>query len=145
MDEAVRFTLSKEERISSKRQIERLFGGCGSRSITSYPIRAVYLLEKSDGRNAPVSILASVPKRCFKRAVRRNRVKRQLREAYRQNKHSIINKVNSMEGMSLMIAFIWIDNKLYDTKTVEQKMKNLLQRIDEKVRHEKGIEQTIQP
>ncbi|MGP1547972.1 MAG: ribonuclease P protein component [Prevotella sp.] len=145
MDEAVRFTLSKEERISSKRQIDRLFGGGGSRSITSYPIRAVYLLERTDGENTPVSILASVPKKCFKRAVKRNRVKRQLREAYRKNKHSIINKVNSLEGMSLMIAFIWMENKLYDSKTVEQKIKNLLQRIEEKVRHEKGREQTIQP
>lgn len=145
MDEAVRFTLSKEERISSKRHIDRLFGGGGSRSITSYPIRAVYLLERTDGKNTPVSILASVPKKCFKRAVKRNRVKRQLREAYRKNKHSIINKVNSLEGMSLMIAFIWMENKLYDSKTVEQKIKNLLQRIEEKVRYEKGREQTIQP
>lgn len=145
MDEAIRFTLSKEERISSKRQIDRLFGVGGNRSITAYPIRAVYLLEKTDGEKAPVSILVSVPKKCFKRAVKRNRVKRQLREAYRHNKHSIINKVNSLEGMSLIIAFIWIDNKLYDSKIVEQKTQKLLQRLGERIAHEANKEQTTQP
>lgn len=40
---------------------------------------------------ADASILISVSKRRFKRAVKRNRVKRQIREAYRVNKHELLN------------------------------------------------------
>ena len=133
MDTAPRYTLSKEERICSKLQIERLFNGGTSHSMVAFPLRAVYLLEDTNGETAPVSILVSVPKRCFKRAVKRNRVKRQVREAYRLNKHYIINKVESLEGKSLMIAFIFLDDKLHDTREMEPKVKNLLQRIGEKI------------
>ena len=101
--------------------------------MVAFPLRAVYLLEDTNGETAPVSILVSVPKRCFKRAVKRNRVKRQVREAYRLNKHYIINKVESLEGKSLMIAFIFLDDKLHDTREMETKVKNLLQRIGEKI------------
>lgn len=132
MDETLRYTLSKEERICSKLQIDRLFNGGKSHSMTAFPIRAVYLLEPTNGQTEPVSILVSVPKRCFKRAVKRNRVKRQIREAYRLNKYTIINKVQALEGQSLMIAFIWLDDKLHDSEEVEKKVKNLLNRISEK-------------
>lgn len=131
--ESPRYTLSKEERICSKLQIERLFNGGCSHSMAAFPIRAVYLLEETNGQQAPVSILASVPKRCFKRAVKRNRVKRQVREAYRLNKHCIINKVQAHEGKSLMVAFIYLDNQLHDSKEIEAKVKGLLTRIGEKI------------
>ena len=146
--------LKKSERLCSKKRIDLLFGTGGSHAMTAFPLKAVYRLTDSvpassspdgDPETASVQMMVSVPKRHFRRAVKRNRVKRQLREAYRKNKHSIVNKVNSLEGMSLMITFIWMESKLYDSKTVEQKIKNLLQRIEEKVRHEKGREQTIQP
>ena len=54
--------------------------------------------------------MVSVPKRCLKHAVDRNRVKRQVREAYRTNKHLLQPK----EGQALLIAFIWMDNQLHD-------------------------------
>lgn len=132
MDETPRYTLSKEERICSKLQIDRLFNGGSSHSMAAFPIRAVYLLEPTNGQTEPVSILVSVPKRCFKRAVKRNRVKRQIRETYRLNKYTIINKVQALEGMSMMIAFIWLDDKLHDSEVVEKRVKSLLQRISEK-------------
>lgn len=133
MMESPRYTLSKEERICSKLQIERLFNGGCSHSMVAFPIRAVYLLEETNGKQAPVSILASVPKRCFKRAVKRNRVKRQVREAYRLNKHSLIKTVQAHEGKSLMIAFIYLDNQLHPSQMIESKVKNLLVRIGEKI------------
>lgn len=132
MDSELRFTLSKNERICSKLQIDRLFNGGSSHSMASFPIRAVYLLEPTNGEQSSVSIMVSVPKRCFKRAVKRNRVKRQIREAYRLNKHSIINKVEQLQGQSLMIAFIWLDDKLHDSEEVNRKVVNLLHRIEEK-------------
>ena len=72
------FTLCKEERLVGRKLVETLFKGGGSRSMSYYPLRIVYCLVARE--EAPVRILVSVPKRCFKRAVKRNRVKRQVRE-----------------------------------------------------------------
>ena len=60
-----------------------MFEGGVSKSFSIFPIRVVYMpVEQGE---APASILISVSKRRFKRAVKRNRVKRQIREAYRKN------------------------------------------------------------
>ena len=78
-------------------------------------------------------MLVSVPKRCFKRAVKRNRVKRQVREAYRKNKHILYDKLEQLDGTRLAMAFIWLDDSLWDTPKVEQKVTNLMQRLAEKL------------
>lgn len=129
--EDVRYTLTKEERICSKLQIDKLFGGGGSHSFSAFPIRTVYMLAEEES-TVPVKILVSVPKRYFKRAVKRNRVKRQIREAYRLNKHLLLQEGTIPEGKTLLVAFIWIDDKLYETSVVERKIRNLLQRISER-------------
>ena len=70
--------LRKPERLSRKKIIEKMFAG-GSRSFSIFPLRVVWLpVEELD---VSASLLVSVSKRRFKRAVKRNRVKRQIREA----------------------------------------------------------------
>jgi ribonuclease P protein component len=124
-------TLSKAERISSRTQIDTLFGG-GSRSMSAFPVRMVYRqVERQEGE-PPAQILISVPKRCFKRAVKRNRVKRQIREAYRHNKLLLNDYFDNMPGKGLDIAFIWMHNELTDTATVNSRIVSLLKRITEK-------------
>ena len=70
-------TLHKSERLDKKKVIDKMFSG-GARSFSVFPLRVVYL--PVEELEAPVSILVSVSKRRFKRAVKRNRVKRQIRE-----------------------------------------------------------------
>ena len=125
-------TLTKEERICSKKLIEALFAGNGSRSMTSYPIRAVFLEQKGAEGEPPVQLLVSVPKRCFKRAVKRNRVKRQIREAFRRNKHILADAVTG-SGRSVAVALIWMSADLGATHLVEGKVKDLLVRIKERL------------
>ena len=126
--------LTKQERVCSKLLIDRLFNGGKSHSMSAYPLRVVYMYIPSDdiSNDEPnTQILVSVPKKCFKRAVKRNRVKRQVREAYRRNRIIVSKKVP--DGCSVVMAFIWLDSKLYDTAVVEAKMKNLIQRVSEKI------------
>lgn len=122
-------SLCKAERLNSKNTIEELFSG-GAKSFLAYPIRVVFMpVERKE--EAPVSILVSVSKKRFKRAVKRNRVKRQIREAYRKNKHALLQLMQTKE-YGLAIAFIYLENELRDTAEVEYKVKELLVRVIEK-------------
>ena len=76
--------------------------------------------------------MVSVPKRYFKRAVKRNRVKRQLREAYRRNKHLLLNMLAQHPGTQVLIAFIWTSDELSDLAGIESRMKKQLARLGEK-------------
>lgn len=74
-------TLSKEERLCGKTAVATLmskgeWGHCGHFKYC--------ILRK--GGDSPNRILVSVPKRNFKRAVKRNLLKRRIREAYRTQK-----------------------------------------------------------
>ena len=122
--------LKKTERLNSHTIIEKLFAG-GNKSIPAFPVRIVYMPVEDE--NAPtVSILISVPKKRFKRAVKRNQVKRQIREAYRKNKHALINALEA-KGMKMVMAFIWLDNKIYTTAEVEERVVRLLNLTTEKL------------
>lgn len=125
--------LTQAERIKSKLLIDKLFGGGGSRSLAAFPIRLVYMVIERGEHEPPASIMVSVPKRCFKRAVKRNRVKRQLREAYRQNKQLLWQRMAEKPGEQVLMAFVWTDNQLHETAHVERKMRNLLTRLSEKL------------
>lgn len=128
------YSLKKEERICSRKLIERLFGGREAKPMTAFPIRMVYLVCGRESAEEPQArILVSVPKRQFKRAVKRNRVKRQLREAYRKNKHLLLDGMAAMPEKTIAIAFVWTDNNLRTTAEVEQRVIRLLTRLRERV------------
>mgnify|MGYP003439545921 CR=1 FL=1 len=125
-----KYTLTKSERLCSKMLIERLFAG-GNSSFPAFPLRVVYMwLEPSEG-TSDVSILISVPKKRFKRAVKRNAVKRQVREAYRRNKYLLLDALKSQGGKRLVLVFIWLDNQLRSSEEVERKVQKLLTHIVE--------------
>ena len=135
----VEYTLGKKERLNSKTLIERLFSG-GSKSFPAFPLRVVYMsvepveedMAAASKTEAQASILISVPKKRFKRAVKRNLVKRQVREAYRKNKHLLLDALAS-RNKRLIIAFIWLDNHIHSSAEVEEKVKKLLFHIVERL------------
>lgn len=125
-------TLSKTERLYHKKLIDSLFGGGKSRSMTAFPLRLVYMPLETANRSetaadqVPVSaMLVSVPKRNLHRANKRNRVKRQVREAYRKYK-------TILDDHPFALAFIWLDAKLWTSAEVEQRVVSLLNRVMEK-------------
>ena len=125
-------TLRKSERLDKKKVIEKMFAG-GSRSFSVFPLRVVYL--PVEELEAPVSILVSVSKR--------NRVKRQIRETYRMNKHGLL-AVLTEKKCRLAVAFIYLSDQLVDSSVIEDRMKTALARIAEKVAANAETEQTPQ-
>ena len=129
MSAAEKFTLSKEERICSKKLINELFTGNG-RSMTAFPLRVVFMKRTIVDDQPRAAMLVSVPKRYFKHAVDRNRVKRQVREAFRRNK-SIITQNLADDHEAVAMAFVWLTDEKFPSSEVENRMVRLLTRISE--------------
>ena len=126
-----RYTLNKNERLCSKKLIERLFSG-GNKSFPTFPLRVVYMCLPPEETEADASILISVPKKRFKHAVKRNQVKRQVREAYRHNKLILLDALKAKETpVKIIMAFIWLDNKIHSSEEMAYKVKKLLNHISE--------------
>jgi len=124
-----RLTFKKEERISIQREIECLFKQ--GDAFISYPLRVVYVTQKPLS-GSTVAILVSVPKKKFKRAVKRNRMKRLIREAYRLNKTALIRHCQEKES-GMLIAFLFIGNEMCQWKEMEAAMQKSLDTLKEKI------------
>ena len=119
----------KQERMVSRKLIETLFGNQSNKSMVAYPLRVVYRqLERTEGAS-PVQVLVSVPKKRFHHAVDRNRVKRQVREAYRHHKQALFRALPA--DRQLLVAFVWLSDKHCPSSMVENRTVRLLRRISE--------------
>ena len=128
MSASTRNTFKKSERLCSRLLMDRLFQG-DNKSVSAYPLRAVFLPVSTDEQKG-VSVLISVPKKRFHDAVDRNRVKRQIREAYRKQKHALIEKMDERE-QGLLIAFIYVSAQIESAAYIEKRLARLLDKIDE--------------
>lgn len=113
-----RYTLSKEERLSWKRYIDQLFAE--GQSFVAFPLRVVYLPVEEEAL-VPVSIMVSVSKKKFKRAVKRNQIKRQVREAYRVRKYDLIDPLTE-KNKRMLVAFVYLDKEIHPFAGIEKAM-----------------------
>ena len=123
-----RYTLSKEERLSWKRYIDLLFAK--GQSFVAFPLRVVYLAVEEETL-APVSILVSVPKKKFRRAVKRNLIKRQVREAYRVRKYDLIDPLTG-KNKRMLVAFLYLDKEIHPFADMEKAMTKALNVLRDK-------------
>ncbi len=125
------FTFHKAERLCGNHLTDRLFTQ-GNRSIGCFPVRLVWLaLESGDSdfdEEGNVRLLISAPKRSFKHAVDRNRIKRQVREYYRTHSR-VLKSALKEKGQCLLLAVLFTDHKLWDSKSLCQKLDQAFQRL----------------
>ena len=125
MDNDFRKTLKKKERLSVGTDLSRLFAS-GRYGITD-GFRYCYRI----GNGLPFNrIVVSVPKKCFRRAVKRNLLKRRIREAYRLNKNLL--PVNAEKG-GTDIIFIYRTTDILDFGTIVLSVRNILESLAAKV------------
>ena len=112
------FTLHKEERLCSQKLIEELFAS--GESFLSYPLKVVFLKTELP-QTYPVLASFTVSKRNFKRAVKRNLLKRRIREAYRLNKPAFYQEIAAKE-LQLAIMFVYIGKDMAEYPVIEKAM-----------------------
>lgn len=119
------YEFPKNEKLCSKIEISELFNN--SKGFLNYPFSIRYRLIKNTS-NPIVKVLITSPKKYNKTAIRRNRIKRLIRESYRLNKEEILNysRVNKLE---LHIFISYIDKELPNYKFVSNTINIILDRI----------------
>ena len=114
----MKFTFPKSEKLCGEQTGDHLYKN-GQRFVV-WPLRVTYLQVVE----APTQVLIWAPKALFKHAVDRNKLRRQMREAYRLNKY-----VLEESGMYFQIAFNYIDKEKQDYRLIDKAMRKALNRL----------------
>ncbi len=114
-------TLPKEERLCGKTNVAALLSD-GKWGATAH-LRYCWAAGRESGLNR---IMVAVPKRTFKRAVKRNLLKRRIREAYRLQKELLT-------GSGVDILFSYSHSEIADFQTLYAEVADILGRIDAKL------------
>ena len=116
-------TLPKSERLHGKTTISALMskGRWGHTSALKY----CYLAgEGSDDAPAANRMMVSVPKKLFKRAVKRNLLKRRLREAYRTSKDLL-----PQTGASIM--FLYGTDRILEADEIKEHVTRIMKSLSD--------------
>ncbi len=119
------YTLKTESRLKSKKLFEQVFAK--GKSFKQPEITTLYLLAEL-AHDVPLQVAFTVPKRRFKRAVDRNRLKRLMREAYRAQKHPLEELLKSSKKQ-YVVVFVYTFTKVADYVFVREKMALALQTL----------------
>ncbi len=126
-------TFSKNERLCSKILIERLIETGKSFNHSPYRITWLPIAESS----APIKVVISVPKRSFKKAVDRNRLKRQTREIYRKEKQKVYDVLEDLPagqvGKKILVMIVYTAKTKIEFKELELKLKEALERLSKTI------------
>lgn len=113
-------TLPKKERLCGKTSIEELLVKGKRGSVPGISYRFYKGTGKEENR-----ILVSVPKKFFKRAVKRNLLKRRIRESYRKQKHNL-----TVEG-GLDVLFTYSTKEILNYEEIYASIGQIIEKINE--------------
>ena len=122
-EKQIRYTLSRSKSLKSKLLINKLFGK--GQSIVVYPLRLVFI-DADIKVDEDFLVSFSVPKKKFKRAVDRNRIKRLMRESFRLQQHNL-----KLSGKTAMM-WIYLSKDMPDYDLVYKKMSKIIDKFNEK-------------
>jgi len=119
------FKLGKPYKLCSKTEIDSLFND--GQIIKSYPFICHFKVTKFDS-TIPFQLVISAPKRTFRKAVQRNRIKRISKEAIRKTKNTLEAYLKENKTQ-LSLFIVYTAKEEVDHITLEKKADKLFQKI----------------
>lgn len=119
-------TFGKEEKLCSRRLMDQLYAE-GHR-LMAFPYSVQWM--KVEG---PCQVMIVAPKRRFRHAVDRNRVRRLTRECYRLRKHALYEFLES-HGISIVFSMVYIHNGIMTYEQLGAKMDKLLATLEKEIK-----------
>lgn len=123
---AATYTLGKNERLKSRKQLEKLFAEGQAFSVP--PFRVVHQLAEGPGQTVKLKFGVGVSARHFKKAVHRNRIKRLIRESWRVKKMDLASRLEAA-GLYLDVFIIFTGREMTDFASVQDTMDKSLKRL----------------
>lgn len=91
------------------------------------PLKLIFLAEGSTTTQA----MFVVPKRLFKKAHDRNKLRRRIKEAYRLQKNTVCADFQR-KGKTYLLAFLYTDKKAQDYRVIFESVGRLLAQLQKK-------------
>ena len=124
-------TFPKNSRLCGQMRIAQLYKE--GKRFTAWPLRVTYMpIANSQEPIANSQILVWAPKSLFKRAVKRNHLRRLMREAYRLNQGILTSNSDSGQTSNFLIAFNYMDKEEQPYSLIEKAICKALKKIAEK-------------
>ena len=130
-----RQTLPKEQRLHKKKEIEQLFEK--GKGFNFYPFRVVVYMHDTEEDTSIPRLLVSVSKKRFHHAVKRNKVKRLVREAWRKNKTQLMIRCDEQKKI-LDVALVYTATIILSYEEIEKKIKQLSLRLNNDYFHDEN-------
>lgn len=127
------FTFKKEERLCSRQLIDRLYNEGHRLMAFPYSVQWMVVNDSPHASNPSLcQVLIVAPKRKFRHAVDRNRLRRLTRECYRLRKHSLYSFLEE-KGISLIFSMVYIHNEIMTYEQLGHKMDKLLASLEKEI------------
>lgn len=118
-------SFGRSQKLKSKKLIDQLF--TEGRSIKSFPLKLIYV-PVDNSAPAELKTGVSVPKKLVHTAVKRNRIKRLMREVFRKNKYLVTKDLSSSHAF----MFIYISRDEMSYEKIDASMKRIMEKFREK-------------
>ena len=123
-------TFPKSQRLTSRVVMDEIFSK--GEELKKFPYLLKYVKEKGVEKGE-VKIVISVPKRKAKLATDRNRLRRQIREAYRLHKNSLLEYCAANQ-IKLALFLIYTGKEKEQYQLIEAKLKLTLYELQERLK-----------
>ena len=133
---STKLSYPKHEKLKSRKRIAELF--TEGNVVKAYPIRIHYLISPRNEEKSNIQVGVSVSKRNFKKAPDRNKIKRQLREAYRLHQQLIKEVLAIGDERILSMMIIYGSKEFLGQETINAKITKAFKKLGDTI-NDKGV------
>jgi ribonuclease P protein component len=140
MTTSLRFSMT--ERLKSHKVISTLFQKDKSQSFGAYPLRLVWVVLDPEEGAPPIQSAFSVPKKAFRRANRRNTLRRRMREAFRLHKN-LLTTILAAQDKRFALMWLFTAKEELSYAEIEKSMVFAIHRFAREIKKQNNSKENV--